>query len=71
MTAKLITTTDQKIQAVAHCPVANQQVTAGPSKQISFPGGQAIWWQCPLCQGWHIFTNEEAPGGAIHNSTIN
>jgi len=70
MTAKFINNTDQNSQAIGQCPIANQQIATGPSKQISFPGGQATWWQCPACQGWHIVTlNEKDTSGSIHSST--
>ncbi|MEW5958815.1 MAG: hypothetical protein AB1801_13870 [Chloroflexota bacterium] len=72
MAAKLMNMTQQNTQASAHCPLSEQQVTAGPSKRIVFPGGQATWWHCPACQGWHLFTLiGKETGEAIHNLEIN
>ena len=53
----------QKISTASHrwllasCPSTGDEVIgSGWNKQFTTSGGQATWWQCPACGGWHIAT---------------
>ena len=71
VTAKFMDIALQSSTANVHCPISERQVTAGQSKRIVFPGGQATWWHCPVCQGWHLITlTEKETGGSIHNLEV-
>jgi len=37
------------------CPVAGDTVTITERHLVKIPGDPAVWWQCPVCQGWHVF----------------
>jgi len=38
-----------------HCPVSGKPVILKNHREsIDIPHGQAIWWHCPSCYGWHI-----------------
>jgi hypothetical protein len=49
----------QNARTLIHCPVTCNQVAANASKQFPVPGGQAIWYHCPECLGWHVFVGED------------
>lgn len=37
------------------CPATGEKIAASDQMRIQFMDERAIWWQCPACQGWHIF----------------
>ena len=40
---------------LAHCPCTGKEVVgSGWNQHFSIPNGQASWWFCPACAGWHI-----------------
>jgi hypothetical protein len=56
----MMDTQEQNLLHTMHCPTTARQVVANDMKPYSIPGGQAIWWHCPACQGWHIqMTDDE------------
>lgn len=44
----------QSLQPTIYCPITNRPVSPDNWKQFSVPGGQAIWWHCSECLGWHV-----------------
>ena len=43
------------------CPSTGDEVVgSGWEKNFSPPVGQARWWKCPACDGWHIMTEKDA-----------
>lgn len=53
----------RNIQNITHpaqvaCPVTCEQVAMNSCRQLSVPGGQATWWRCPECGGWHVVVRE-------------
>jgi hypothetical protein len=53
------------------CPLTCQQVLVDEWRQISIPGGWAIWWRCPECQDWHaVIVDATKHGMREHSSTI-
>ncbi len=40
-------------EITADCPVTNQQLRINIWEYFKVPGGQATWWKCPSCHGWH------------------
>jgi hypothetical protein len=56
MVDKLISPQSKRL--TLHCPGSCQSVRADKKKQISVPGGQATWWHCPECLGWHVSIRE-------------
>ena len=47
--------TQNKQDGMPVCVSTKIRVTARNCyMQIFIPGGQAVWWQCPECGGWHI-----------------
>lgn len=40
---------------LASCPNTGEEVVgSGWNRQFSTPDGQASWWYCPSCGGWHV-----------------
>ena len=55
MTLKLTSMQEKKLHLQTTCPTLQQQVLRGGDfKGFAIPGGRAIWWHCPECQGWHV-----------------
>ena len=44
----------QVLQEKFHCPQTQKQVIKLDFHTLNVPGGQATWWHCPACQGWHV-----------------
>ena len=39
----------------AYCPITQKWTIVATQKgYFSMPGGQARWWSCEECQGWHV-----------------
>jgi hypothetical protein len=45
----------------ACCPITGKRGRADCLDQVPVPGGQAIWWHCLACGGWHVNLLEEQP----------
>lgn len=53
--SKLTISTEYQKWILTNCPSTGDEVVgSGWNQQFSTPGGQATWWQCPSCGGWHI-----------------
>jgi len=53
----LIMSGDQGKWVLSYCPSTGDEVVgSGWNKRFSTPTGQATWWHCPSCGGWHIST---------------
>ena len=40
---------------LTYCPNTGDEVVGtGWDKLLVTSGGQATWWQCPSCGGWHL-----------------
>ena len=37
-----------------HCPIAKTHTRGKDLKIALIPYGQAIWWHCTECDGWHV-----------------
>ena len=48
-----------KSKMLAECPTTGQMVE--PIRQVDMSAGSqiVIWWQCPVCKGWHLQTPKE------------
>ncbi len=47
---------------LVECHELAEEVVGRVQKRYPIPDGQAVWWACPACQGWHVvITNEENP----------
>ncbi len=45
------------------CPRTGEEVVgSSQSKTLPIPGGQALWWFCPACCGWHLKMIREPAG---------
>ena len=45
----------QQNLSLVFCPTSQQSVSLKQDRNpIDIPDGQAIWWHCPICEGWHI-----------------
>jgi len=42
----------------AYCPQTGTWVGKQTGQKFLLPGGQAIWWHCPACGGWHVIVQE-------------
>ena len=52
---KLQLTREQIYWILTICPSTGDEVVGSGWKElISTAGGQATWWQCPSCGGWHL-----------------
>jgi hypothetical protein len=45
-----------------HCPIKGLAVSESIITKIETPDGQAIWWQCSACHGWHVIVAENQTG---------
>ena len=52
------------------CSATGRQVTVQSWQQFPIPGGQAMWWQCPDCLGWHVVIGERQKDKASLNRLI-
>jgi hypothetical protein len=43
-----------QVQLFACCPVEGRQTLSNQVKPISLEPGEALWWHCAYCNGWHI-----------------
>ena len=41
-------------QILIYCPATGEQAKKLIENRIVVPYGQAIWWHCSVCGGWHI-----------------
>lgn len=44
------------------CPVNGIAVSESMITKIVTPGGQATWWRCSACRGWHVIVVENPKG---------
>ena len=45
---------ETRSQILTSCPVTGVQAKKLTENRIVIPNGQANWWHCSACQGWHI-----------------
>ena len=57
---------------LACCPCSGEEVVgSGWHKSFSLPNGEASWWYCPACYGWHVVMGDEAlvpPGEPVDHA---
>jgi hypothetical protein len=41
------------------CPVTGKLAERQESDLFSIPQGQAVWWKCSACNGWHASIMED------------
>ena len=52
---------EQNHWVLTSCPSTGDEVVgSGWEKNFTTPVGQARWWKCPACDGWHIMTEYDA-----------
>lgn len=51
---KVETGTETRSQILIRCPVTGEQAKKLTENCIVIPNGQANWWHCSACRGWHI-----------------
>ena len=39
---------------LTNCPTTNINVRGDDGTSFLIPDGQATWWRCWACQGWHV-----------------
>jgi len=44
----------QRIKNSSYCPQTGKLVANLGYQTFLLPDGQAIWWHCPACRGWHV-----------------
>ena len=44
----------QSLNSTLCCPQIENPVANCDNQTFPVPGGQAIWWHCPACGGWHV-----------------
>jgi hypothetical protein len=44
----------QHLKSNGYCPKTGKQVGQQGGQNFLLPGGQATWWHCPACGGWHV-----------------
>jgi len=47
-------TPQHHIKNNSYCPQTGKLVGKQDGQRFLLPGGQAIWWHCPACGGWHV-----------------
>lgn len=58
MMQKLTFVVQQGRWILAHCPRDGEEVVgSGLAEVFAIPDGEASWWYCPACQGWHVLIN--------------
>ncbi len=45
---------EQVPQTLNHCPATGEPVRVDELEYFTVLEGEAVWWQCPVCQGVHI-----------------
>jgi len=49
---------------LAYCPSTQEEVVgSGWYQEFSVADGQASWWRCPACCGWHVLHWQWSGGG--------
>jgi len=48
----------QQHKSDAYCPQTGKRVGQQIGEKFLLPGGQATWWHCPACGGWHVTMQE-------------
>ena len=43
-------------QEMLCCPQTKNPVAKANHQTLLIPGGQATWWYCRECRGWHVIT---------------
>lgn len=41
-------------RVMTRCPTTNKLAIRSDRNPLDVPGGQAIWWYCSACKGWHV-----------------
>jgi len=58
---------ETKVQILIECPVTGEPAKKLVEICVHIPNGQANWWRCSACQGWHLNVKDKHdqsnPGG--------
>lgn len=46
------------------CPQTAKFIVVEISNQFIVPNGQASWFQCEACHGWHVLIDNRIPEGS-------
>lgn len=46
-------------QVMTHCPATNRLTIRDDKEPLEVPGGQATWWRCSACNGWHVVVEDD------------
>ena len=52
---------NRHLTILTDCPVTGMQAQKLTQKPVVILDGQASWWHCSACQGWHIHLEQECP----------
>jgi hypothetical protein len=61
LSEKILNQSGEGVQFTLVCPSTGHPVSVIKAKQIDLPNGQATWWKCPNCQGWHVRIERAEP----------
>jgi hypothetical protein len=56
------TSPETKFQILIECPVTGEPAKKLAEKCVQIPNGQANWWCCSACQGWHLTVEDKHNG---------
>lgn len=49
-----LSTAELSFRVMTRCPTTNKMAIRSDRDPLSVPGGQATWWRCSACKGWHV-----------------
>ena len=56
------TGSELKLQILIDCPVTGKPAQKLAEISVDIPNGQANWWHCSACGGWHLNLEDKHNG---------
>ena len=50
---------EPNLRVVTRCPATDKLAIRSDRDPLSVPGGQATWWHCSACKGWHVSVEDK------------
>ena len=48
-----------RFRVMVRCPSTHKMAIRSDKDPLNVPGGQATWWRCSACKGWHVSIEDD------------
>jgi len=59
---KVGASSENELQILIDCPVTGEPAKKLVEVKVDIPYGQANWWRCSACKGWHLNLEDKHNG---------